>query len=120
MDKLPSFKRRIVGSIPIRGTMKRYLCICQYGHSRSVALARLLQEKGNKAVAIGVGTGGDAVEPLSDWAEIIYVLQPHYIKYVPERNKSKIKVIDVGPDIWSNPYNTDLRKILEEKLASIA
>lgn len=53
---------------------KKWLCLCQYGHSRSVALARLLHSRGIPAVAAGVWTGGSAIAVLSEWADVIAVL----------------------------------------------
>ena len=88
------------------------LCICQYGHSRSAALAQVFHHLGHAAVAIGVGTSGDAVFPLAEWADRIFVLQPAYANHVPSKFASKVRVFDVGPDIWSNPYSQDLQFIL--------
>ena len=89
------------------------LCICWYAHSRSVALARLLQFKGHKAVAIGIGTSGDAIDILAPWANKIFVLEENYKDFVPKEYQDKVVVFDVGPDIWSNPYNMELAGILE-------
>jgi hypothetical protein len=94
--------------------MTKNLCICWYAHSRSVALARLLQSKGESAVAIGVGTSGDAINVLAPWADRIFVLETAYKDFVPQEYHDKVVIFDVGPDVWSNPYNMELRGILEE------
>lgn len=91
------------------------LCICQCGHSRSVALSRLLHEKGIPAVAIGATTSG-AVELLSAWADRVFVLQACFAEHVPLNQRHKVVVFDVGPDRWANPYNQELLGILREML----
>jgi glycosyltransferase involved in cell wall biosynthesis len=94
------------------------LCICHWGHSRSVCLARLLHGKGQAAVAIGFASSGGAIAPLSAWADRIFVLQADYAKYVPAEHAAKVVVMDVGPDVWANPYNADLRAKLEGMYAA--
>lgn len=89
------------------------LCVCHWGHSRSVALARLLHSKGQGAVAIGFASNGGAMDVLATWADRIFVLQADYRQYVPEEHQDKIVVFDVGPDRWVNPYHPELRAILE-------
>lgn len=93
--------------------MTKNLCICWYAHSRSVALARLLQQKGESAVAIGVGTSGDAINVLAPWADRIFVLETAYKEFVPAEYHDKVVIFDVGPDRWVNPYSQELRDILE-------
>jgi hypothetical protein len=98
------------------------LCICQYGHSRSVALARVLRGAFNSAishvsnlydtVAIGWETAPSAVVLLSQWADVIFVLETSYISYVPMPCRGKVVVFDVGRDRWSNPYNQELSTLL--------
>ena len=94
----------------------KFLCVCQYGHSRSVALCRVLHSRGIGAVAVGVGTNGGAIAPLAEWADVIAVLQPAFASHVPEAHRHKIADFDVGPDRWSNPYNQELLDILREKV----
>lgn len=95
----------------------KWLCLCQYGHSRSVALARRLHHRGIPAVAAGVGTGGDAIAALAEWADTIAVLEPHFAASVPAQHRHKVVVFNVGRDRWSNPYHPELLGILEEMLA---
>lgn len=91
----------------------RILCVCQYGHSRSVALCRVLHARKFNAVAVGVGTAGGALAVLAAWADAICVLEPHFGQAVPDDCKHKIRVFNVGPDQWSNPYHPELIKLLE-------
>lgn len=101
-----------------------FLCICQYGHSRSVALSRVLQQRGHAAVAIGWMTSGNAIQPLSQWADRICTLETHFRQYVPNEHIGKVLDFNVGPDRWVNPYNQELLGILEamvnEKLKETA
>lgn len=94
----------------------KVLCICEYGHSRSVALARVLHGRKIPAVAIGRGTSGDAVKVLAEWADKIIVLQPCFAVCVPAAQQHKVIVFDVGHDRWSNPYNQELLAILGGKV----
>jgi hypothetical protein len=98
------------------------LCICQYGHSRSVALARVLRgafssdashvSHSYDTVAVGWETASSALEPLSKWADVIFILERSYLSYVPESYRGKVVVFDVGRDRWSNPYNQELSTLL--------
>ncbi len=92
----------------------KFLCICQWGHSRSVALCRVLHGLGHGAVAIGECSNGGAIHPLSEWADKILVLQPMFADAVPQQHRVKIIDFDVGPDRWSNPYNQELLEILRQ------
>lgn len=95
----------------------KFLCICQYGHCRSVAMARALQSRGQIAVAIGHATSGDAIKLLAPWADRIIVMQTCFVGKVPEAQHYKVKVCDVGPDVWVNPYHQDLRRKCESFLS---
>jgi len=90
----------------------RFLCVCQYGHSRSVCLTRVLHAKGYQAIAAGAHTSPDAIHWNAMWADHIVLLQPHFISAVPNGCRDKVVVFDVGPDRWSNPYNKELYDIL--------
>lgn len=93
---------------------KRYLCVCQYGHSRSVCLTRVLHGRGDEAVAVGWMTSGSALDGLAEWADTICVLEAAYASHVPSRHLRKVVVLDVGRDRWSNPYHPELFSILSD------
>ncbi len=95
----------------------KVLCICTYGHSRSVALTRILHELKHPAVAIGYSTSGDAAVPLSQWADVIALLSPEARCCIPAEHARKIVDFNVGPDRWSNPYNQELLGILGKMVA---
>mgnify|MGYP003442208706 FL=1 len=89
-----------------------YLCVCQYGHSRSVALARVLHHNGVSAVAVGWQTSPEGLIVLSKWADRILLLDNSFIDKIPNEQRDKCFGMHVGPDRWSNPYNTELLNIL--------
>lgn len=95
-----------------------WLCICQYGHSRSVALTRVLHGKRIPAVAAGWTTSGDAIAVLSKWADVIALMTPQGVHTIPESERHKVKDFDIGPDRWSNPYSHELLLILGEKVTT--
>lgn len=92
----------------------RVLCVCQYGHSRSVALARELHSRGVAAVACGVATAGSALPTLAEWATVVALLDDALRGSIPASAASKLMSFHVGPDRWVNPYNAELRSILAD------
>lgn len=89
----------------------KFLCICQYGHSRSVAMARMLHGMGHEAVAVGYGTAVSAFRPLGEWADNILVVDMQYgLPFMAMGLSHKTTPFPLGPDIWSNPYHSDLQK----------
>ena len=90
------------------------LCVCQWGHSRSVCLTRVLHEKGYQAVACGVSGCPEAIRELSRAASHIFLLQPHFLDAIPYEERDKVIIVDVGPDRWVNPYNQELHQILKK------
>lgn len=94
----------------------RFFCVCQYGHSRSAALAQVLHTEGHEAVCAGYQTSRSSFNALSSWSDKIIVLQDYMTKYINVEYFHKIHIIDVGPDIWSNPYNKELKDLLLAKL----
>ena len=95
----------------------KFLCICQYGHSRSVACTRILHLHGKDAVAIGWSTAGaEAIRLLSAWADKILLCDGQAKHYIQLIHTDKVLNFDPGPDKWSNPYNQELLDIFEQKL----
>lgn len=91
-----------------------YLCICQYGHSRSVALARVLHSFKQEAIAAGVGTSGAWLETLCHHADRILILETTFLNYIPKLHQWKVMPFHVGPDRWVNPYNPELNAMLRD------
>jgi len=77
-------------------------------------MARVLHGRGYPAIAIGQASGGDAIIPLADWASRIVIMQPYFMGYSPVEHRAKVVLNDVGHDVWSNPYNSDLLKICSQ------
>ena len=92
------------------------LCVCQYGHSRSVALARALHARSYDAVAAGTATAGAALPILAEEATDIFLLDDALRGYIPKEFQGKIVSFHVGPDRWVNPYHPELRAILDAML----
>lgn len=93
---------------------QRFLCICQYGHCRSVAMCRVLHSKGLSAVAVGWMTCGDAIVPLAEWATTIFTFDGAAVRCIPP--DLSYKIVDfsaLGRDVWSDPYNYQLAERLE-------
>jgi hypothetical protein len=93
----------------------RFLCICQYGHSRSVALARVLHGMGYEAIPIGYGTSPSSIDPLGEWADMILIVDrgAWFLVNSATQLKNKSHDFDVGPDRWVNPYHPELQTIFE-------
>jgi fatty acid/phospholipid biosynthesis enzyme len=44
----------------------------------------------------------------------IFVMEPGFASVVPYEHRSKVVVLDVGPDRWSNPYNQELLALVDK------
>lgn len=94
----------------------RFLCVCQYGHSRSVALARRLHARHVPAIACGVATAGPWLFPLCDWASHVLLLDDALRGAIPAASVAKVVSFNVGPDRWVNPYHPELADVLEKMI----
>lgn len=86
------------------------LCVCQYGHSRSVGLARCIRKLngGHEAASVGWESAPSALPYLCSWAEVIFVVEESHLEKIQPWHHDKVVLLDLGPDIWSNPYHPDL------------
>lgn len=91
----------------------KVLCVCQYGHSRSIAACRAFHARGVPAVACGVGTAGSALAVNAEWADRICLMDDYFVGAIPEPQRHKIVSLHVGPDRWVNPYHPELREMIE-------
>lgn len=91
----------------------RFLCVCQYGHSRSVALARRLHSRHVPAIACGVATAGPWLPSLLGWASHVLLLDDALRGAIPVEHAAKVVSFHVGPDRWVNPYHPELAALLE-------
>lgn len=91
----------------------KFLCVCHYGHSRSVALTRVLHALKQEAVAVGYGTAKSSIPYIGAWADRILWLEDSVRLYVEQLGFGhKLINFNVGPDVWSNPYSTELLFLL--------
>jgi hypothetical protein len=97
-------------------TRKRFLTICEGGAVRSVSLATVLRwDFQQDAIPLSAAkNGSEAVDLLCQWADYIILMQPHFETVVPKKFALKIRVLDVGPDVWRNPMDNELRTIVGE------
>jgi hypothetical protein len=95
-------------------TRKRFLTICEGGAVRSVSLATVLRwDFQQDAIPLSAAKNGpEAVDLLCAWADYIILMQPTFETVVPKRFHLKIRILDVGPDVWGNPMHPVLRDIV--------
>jgi len=88
----------------------KVLTICSAGTVRSVSLAHVLKScYGVDAIPTGHDLNSqETLDMLSDWADLIVVMQPHFAADLPARNAKKVVIVDVGPDVWGNPLDVGL------------
>lgn len=94
--------------------MDRILCVCRRGNVRSVAVARSLKEDhGLCAIAVGFETcDAEAMRLLCGWARVIAVVREEFASRIPDEFANKVRVIDIGQDVWMNPHHPDLVKLV--------
>lgn len=91
----------------------KIICMCKAGNSRSVALAYILKERfKHEAIAIGITTTSRKTRRmLYDWADvIILVIDERFKRWIPEEYWDKLKVWDVGRDIYFRDYDHALKE----------
>lgn len=92
----------------------KIVCVCAAGNVRSVGLARVLKgDVGGRhdAVAIGHQTAGEELKSLLfNWADRIVVMTEGIRSHVPAEHAHKLLVCEVGPDVYGDPRNPELRK----------
>jgi predicted protein tyrosine phosphatase len=95
--------------------MKRFLCICEGGNVRSVALAFVLKNFHNRdALACGWRfTELATLKMLCKWAEAIVLMQREFIDKVPKKYHKDLLIVDVGPDRYGTPFHPELHEFLK-------
>ena len=92
----------------------KFLTMCYGGNCRSVAMAMQLKEHGQDAIAVGHGyVSEETLTMLTDWADYIIGMMPSLVERVPEKHKSKIRIVDVGEDTYGHPFNGELNSFLQ-------
>lgn len=97
----------------------KILCICEHGNVRSVALAYLIKTiYTHEAISIGSkNTSESTMFILYEWADkIIFLDKNLFNKYTKlEKKVYNMQLLDVGEDIWHDPYHPNLiHKILKQ------
>lgn len=96
---------------------RRFLCICQGGNVRSVALAFLLKYMGEQdAIAASAEKNTeDTLTMLWDWADYVIVLAENVLPFLPKAVTTgrKFVMVDVGPDRWGTALHPELLGLLK-------
>jgi len=92
----------------------RFMCVCEAGTVRSGAAAHALKYYfGQEAIAASHSKlKDDTFEMLCGWADRIVLMQPKFGDRIPDQHKGKVKVFDVGQDVWGNPLDKRLQDIV--------
>jgi len=89
------------------------LCLCAGGTARSVTLASLLKYCWkHDALAASLDMNEKrTLHVLCQWADHIYVVEPHMLEQVHEVYRYKTRVLDTGPDRWGMSMHPELQDI---------
>lgn len=95
------------------------LAVCAYGIVRSGCMAwNLKLGYDYDTITIGVGhTRPDTLEMLCDWADVIIVMQTEFARSIPPQHINKLKICDVGKDVWGDPKHPELGKLVTKWLS---
>lgn len=85
---------------------------------RSVATRACLKERGyTNVIAIGWNdTSDETLKTLCDWADKILVAKPDHGYMLPSGEEKIDQNFTIGKDIWLNPFNKELHKIINIQL----
>lgn len=53
-----------------------------------------------------------AIPHLAMWADKIILMVPSHRTLISPADQYKIRIFNVGPDRWSNPYNAELQELI--------
>lgn len=88
----------------------KFLCVCQGGNNRSAALARILHDDhGQEAVPVGhLRLSEGSLSYFCEWADYVVAMTSEIATHIPARFVGKVRVVDVGEDVYGNPYHSQL------------
>ena len=94
----------------------KILAVCAGGNIRSRALAyRLMYHHGQDALSASADKQAqDTWRMLCDWADRIVLMQPHFAGRIQDGYKAKVRICDVGEDLYGSPWHFQL----QEKVAA--
>lgn len=95
---------------------RRYLVVCDGGNVRSHAIAYVLKwEMHQEAIAVGrLYMTDDTMRLLSEWAEIIVIVQSHMIESIPVSEHGKVRCAELGVDRWGYHFHPELMGLARE------
>lgn len=96
----------------------KVLCVCANGNSRSVALAYILKRDYHfDALAMGLSVSGeDTQKMLFEWADWVLLTDNNFADFIPGEYKSKLKVYDVGEDVFFRGFKKELMNLFYQHL----
>lgn len=80
-----------------------------------------LNKRGYKnVIAIGgFNTSPKTMKMLCNWANKILLAKPEHIRFVPIPVVDIVNKFTIGEDIWHDPFNEELHKIIDEQLDKV-
>lgn len=97
----------------------KIVTVCRGGNVRSVATKLVLQNLNLNHQVIAIGhdnTDDETKKLLFEWADDIVFLVPEFSNHwlAQRKYQDKINILDVGNDIWGNPFDKKLiNKIID-------
>ena len=90
----------------------KILCICERGNSRSPTLGWILKDRmGHDVIAMGIrANSNETKQMLYKWAERIILVDKDFLPEIPQEFHEKVKVWDVGKDIYFIPHPDLIQK----------
>lgn len=84
--------------------------MCAGANVRSIGLKYLLRYKyGHESLACGQDANSkETIEMLCNWADYIIVVEPDYIKFIPEKYQSKMFCYNIGIDRFGYAFHPEL------------
>lgn len=96
--------------------MSKILCVCNEGNNRSVTVAHQLKYLGHDCIPVGLSTNSQStLELLCEWADHIIVTDSE--QQVPPQHQSKVRLWDIGPDVFPRPFNKTLLAVVRGREA---
>lgn len=89
---------------------KHIVTVCSAGLCRSVGLADVLKLHFEPVdvVPVGIDRNSDVLPLLFDWADDIIVMYNKFVHRIPEKFANKVRLCDVGPDVYGNSKHPEL------------
>lgn len=101
-------------------TAKRFLAVCEGGNCRSTALAMMLKAtlQYDALACSWKDISPETFAMLCEWADAIFVMEEYMAEKIPKEHNRKLNVVDVGVDVWSNPFHPELMGKISALLGS--